>query len=936
MRTFFTLLLIAISFHVFAIQKETNQNGNWTSSSTWKNGLIPSINDTVILNHEISINIDSIQLNFLQINANVKFNNSYLLKVKFVEINSSSTISSNYFIGSIQVDSILKIKAVSTFNNVDLNSKGECIISALLQFTSENSSKIFKNIYIQSGGCFNNSTNSDPHIYGNIKNDGKFVSCKASGCTYHIHNDCTFSGDSLLSFTRIETENNKQLLNLGQLAIQLSLNGNPKLINQNKLFLNTSSQAFHPSEFNTSYPNNTVIYTDTNEQSIYSTSSGSYQNLQLKNGRKILENNLFIKQKLELLDSAVLAQQTFYIDGLNNAELNIDSTSSLSIGSNDFYNSNGFPVNFKKLNLHSSSTVIYQSKGNENINSSIPYGNLVIDDGAVTESIKTIDQDSLRIRGNLWIAESSVKLKCNDCNIHCNGDWDGIGNLEMTKGIFEIKGNGNNYGKLIPGSGTVLFNGLKNQNIKIGDYHKLIINKPSGKALLRGNVGVFRCKTMCNEKGILEIGNETVTITDSLINYDQLYFTSNQQNRTLKNLINQANAQIQFKVATNLNVKGNWINNGTFNGGSGKVTFNDSIQTQTIKGTNTFNILEINKKHQSISLENDIQIMQEIKITSGKFNLKNHSLLLATIAKINGENEANYIYGNNGKIILNKSINAVIKDSVNGIGLIIEPTVNWGSTQFVRKHFIYNIDGDNSIRRQFEIHPTNDSNMNEKVSFFYLPHELESNKKNLLIYKSKDELFWKKMYGRIDTAAKFIVVDSIKSFSTWTFKSLPENPLPLTWLSLDIIDDQIIWKTASELNTDYFLVQHSSDGINFENSCTTLACGSCNYINTYNCLNEISSNAYYRIKCIDKDGSESFSSTLYHVANSKNCEIKNDGQHLQFDCLNSKELIEIFDSNGKLVLSKKVKDFQLNESPLPNGIYFYRLKNQFGKIVITN
>jgi len=937
MRIFLFILLCGGFFNSYSIQCESIKNGNWNSSSTWKNSLIPNNNDSVVVLHEIIFNKDSIELQYLKLNANLKFSNSFILKTKVLENNTPITISSNYFMGNIQIDSLFLIQSICNINNVNIYSKGDCIIFGQLNLNAENNIKSFKNIEIENGGTWKNNSNSDPRIYGNIKNNGTFKSCNNTGCTYRFYNNSILKGDSALCFTRIYTNNNIQILNQGTLNILLSIDGDARLINEKTLILNTSEQAFHVSELNTSAPLNIVIYNDTNEQYIYRTNNGFYQNLIVKNGRKILTENLFVKKELYLQDSSILAQQTFSINGLNSATLNIDSSSCLSIGSNDFVQTQGFPINFKQLNLHPYSTILYQAKGNENINSTISYGNLVIDDGAVTESIKTIDKDSLRIRGNLWIAESSVRLKCNLCDIICQGNWDGIGNLEMLNGTFQLKGDGNNYGKLYPGNGKIIYNGDKNQTLKIGDYHQLIINKKSGKALLKGNVGIFKCKFLINEKSVFEIGNETVIITDSLINKDQLYFMSNQQSRSFKHILNTNNASIQFKVPASLTIKGNWLNKGSFICGNGKVIFADSTQQQSIEGNNIFNILEINKNKSSLALENNVELQNEIKIISGKLNLQNKTLYLQNNSKITGENSQHYIYGNNGKITLNKEISAGVNDSANGIGLLIQPSVNWGLTQFVRKHFIYNIDGDNSIRRQYEIHPTNDSNLNEKVSFYYLPHELENNSKNLFIYKSKDEQFWNKLIGIQDTSKHFISIENIVSFSTWTFKSLPSNPLPVTWLDLNFShNNEITWATASEINSEYFDVQISYDGLNFINAKKLNACGDCNTINEYACDLNLEVLTYIRIKCTDKDGNESFSKIIIFTPTYSSSNVYSSGNLIYIENFESSIDFELYDSKGDLVFKKKISDSQQIESRLPNGIYFYKMGEKSGKLILLN
>jgi hypothetical protein len=942
MRFYLLTLLFAVFNALHAKQIESIQSGNWTSSTTWKNGTIPSKNDSVVIqiNHHININKDSIVLQHLKLNGNIQFANAYLLKSKVVECENTASLASNYFMGSLQIDSLFWVKGSCAISNAHIISKGWCSISGTLIMNSDAAQKEFDNIYIKEGGKWNNNNNGDPKISGDIINNGTFISCKNTGCTYHFSNSVNFLGDSTTYITRMNCAPSTSIVNSGKLHVLLSIDGDPILTNKKTLTLSLSAFTFHVAQFNTNSINNTVIYADTNEQEIFTPTNGYYENLVLKNGRKILTQNLIIKEKLELKDSAILAQQTFAIKGMNSAILNIDSTSTLSIGSNDYETTQGFPTEFTQLNLHRFSTVLYQSKKDEFINSTISYGNLSIDDGAVAESIKTIENDSLRVRGNLWIAESSVKLKCNLCDIQCQGDWDGIGNLEMTQGLFQLKGNGNNYGVLYPGNGEVLYNGEANQIIKIGNYNILRIKKNGGKTTLKGNANTFICKKLINEKSLLEIGNETVNITDSLINHDVLHFTSIQQSRSINDIVNKPTASLIFKVATTVHIKGDWINQGNFNAGLGKIIFSDSTNHQKIIGNSTFNKIEITKSKKSVELNNDITIQAEIKLNSGKLNLLNNTITLTSNSKITNENAQNYIYGNNGKIILNKVINENSKDTVNGIGLIIQSSVNWGNTQFIRKHHLFNIEGQNTIKRQFEIHPTNNANLNEKVTFYYLPHELENNNHQQLgLYKSEDEIIWQNISGLKDTNLYSITVNGINSFSTWTFKNIPNNPLPVKWLETTLINQQqtLFWSTASEQNVSYFEIQNSEDGIHFNTIEILKACGTCNYINEYYIeLGEQYNNEYLRIKSVDFDGQTSYSIIIQKSINNSSIGIQIRNNELSISNIKDITNLEIYNLEGKLILHQIVQKDETIKIDLPKGIYFYRINEKTGKLALTN
>lgn len=119
--------------------------------------------------------------------------------------------------------------------------------------------------------------------------------------------------------------------------------------------------------------------------------------------------------------------------------------------------------------------------------------------------------------------------------------------------------------------------------------------------------------------------------------------------------------------------------------------------------------------------------------------------------------------------------------------------------------------------------------------------------------------------GSITTA------NALTSFSPFTFGSSSSgaNPLPIELGDFKVVkvDEQtanVHWVTLTEINTDYFEVQRSTDGIHFTAIGTVKAEGNSNSIVNYNYvdkdLNSLQVNqVYYRLKGVDFDGTETFS-----------------------------------------------------------------------------
>lgn len=103
-----------------------------------------------------------------------------------------------------------------------------------------------------------------------------------------------------------------------------------------------------------------------------------------------------------------------------------------------------------------------------------------------------------------------------------------------------------------------------------------------------------------------------------------------------------------------------------------------------------------------------------------------------------------------------------------------------------------------------------------------------------------------------------------------------EGTLPVTLVSLtgQKVPDghQLNWFTASEANSDRFLVQKSFDGTTFENLGEVMAAGNSNSLRAYSFLDlkPNTGNNYYRLKMVDKDATFRFSNIVLLIGGRSN------------------------------------------------------------------
>ncbi len=92
--------------------------------------------------------------------------------------------------------------------------------------------------------------------------------------------------------------------------------------------------------------------------------------------------------------------------------------------------------------------------------------------------------------------------------------------------------------------------------------------------------------------------------------------------------------------------------------------------------------------------------------------------------------------------------------------------------------------------------------------------------------------------------------------------------IPVELVSFNAInrerDVQLLWQTATEQNSDYFEVQRSRNGVDFESITKVQAAGTSSTIQNYEHIDEqpFSGNSYYRLEQFDTDGSSTYSRTV--------------------------------------------------------------------------
>lgn len=227
---------------------------------------------------------------------------------------------------------------------------------------------------------------------------------------------------------------------------------------------------------------------------------------------------------------------------------------------------------------------------------------------------------------------------------------------------------------------------------------------------------------------------------------------------------------------------------------------------------------------------------------------------------------------------------------------------------------------------------------------------------DLRLAKKDAATAWSTNTGSIvDSTMNTLTGSGYTSFSWFTGSDLfNQLPVKLTTFNGKLVnaDALLNWNTASEINSNSFVIERSIDGVNFEGLSKVKAAGNSSSLKSYkyadaNALALVNKfgTVYYRLKMVDNDGSFEYSKTI---------EIKTDADTKESVKVNpnpfnteltvsietlvdSKATLEVVDINGKITLTQNVNVSKGTSAinvdgieKLKQGVYFVRVSTDLG------
>ena len=376
-----------------------------------------------------------------------------------------------------------------------------------------------------------------------------------------------------------------------------------------------------------------------------------------------------------------------------------------------------------------------------------------------------------------------------------------------------------------------------------------------------------------------------------------------------------------------ISILGDWTSTGSaaFSGNNRTITFTGgNAQQLTVPGGESFYNLVINKSANQLTINDNLTISNALTLTDGEIITGSDTVIITstTAANLSGHSGASFIYGNLIRYIDNGGANTDTYAFPVGLGI--------GSGKYYRGDIINNgLTGlthiscsvgsitESGNNTDDKITASQDgtgfTNIYEEAIWHFSPNAAIGGSYGVCLHTTNipgltDNKFaplkrpdGSTSYADFATGAGTAIPSAGASGRTVAsgiairtgYTSFSEHavgggdsPLPIELLSFEAtLEEQVVdlaWKTATEINNDFFTVERSDNGVEFEEVLKADGAGNSNVVLDYfeTDYEPLSGVSYYRLKQTDYDGQYSYSDIV--VVSTENPENDEGEENLDF------------------------------------------------------
>ena len=308
-----------------------------------------------------------------------------------------------------------------------------------------------------------------------------------------------------------------------------------------------------------------------------------------------------------------------------------------------------------------------------------------------------------------------------------------------------------------------------------------------------------------------------------------------------------------------------------------------------------FNNLATNKTGAAYTtLASNITAQTSLTLTAGLFKTASYTLTLGTSsanATVTGGSSTSYIvaYDNSGTIGYVKhyvNSNAAYSLPIGDASYYVPMTFTLTSATLSSAYITaytkavkvpgLNASLTNYVNRFWEVSPSGITSPTYTIAYTYDNSDIVGSETNFKPLKKSSGTWYKPTgcsfltgtaqgTGSVNTGTNTLTWTTLTSFSSFGGAGDQAVALPVELLSFDAKRYQgnvkVDWKTASEINNDYFTIERSIDGENFERISEVDGAGNSTHTISYFMIDTDYKNGinYYRLKQTDYNGSETLS-----------------------------------------------------------------------------
>jgi hypothetical protein len=331
-----------------------------------------------------------------------------------------------------------------------------------------------------------------------------------------------------------------------------------------------------------------------------------------------------------------------------------------------------------------------------------------------------------------------------------------------------------------------------------------------------------------------------------------------------------------------------------------------------------------------------------LTMEAGLLDLNGYEIDLGATGSLIEKDSTNYssrVFGSSGSVVTQRQF-----DQVNAANLGLLLTYDGkdpGLTTVRRGHSeLSGLNSSKSILRWFDIVPAEKTGLNVSMVFEYTAGDLEFSgaEPTFSLFKRPiggNHESWVFIDSELNAVNRTLTATGIESFSTWTAANA-STPMPIILFSFEgkPVNDvvELSWVTAAEINNDYFTIERSSNGVDFEPIDFVEGSGTISHSKRYTLTDKqpLCGISYYRLKQTDFNGEYEYFKPISifrdasSVADFRIYPNPSNGQFNIYTGVDRDAQYRIMDMQGRVVAAGTAEGGRVNVINLPQlrqGIY---------------